>query len=544
MLLDLFDATPKKLTELWKIPSDEQARIFSDAFMHIQSHKLNQVGSHIWYLCDSQRRIKDIADEVFKSIETGCRPHKELILIDVIDFVIGLKENHLIELAYPSRKADFLLISPPNSRYYHPKIFQIPENSSPPLGLCSIATCLHQNGFQIHLEDFQALEKSTHQIIPLIEQYAPRLIGISATTTSYPQASKMAATVKRYYPEIKLVLGGIHGSALPERTLMESHFDIIVRGEGEQTMLELAQAVPINEKTLSSIPGISYRTTSGAIYHNPDRAFIANLDDLPMPDKRLLDLYRYHQKGAILTGRGCPNQCIFCSCGAFSGRKYRARSIQHILTEIKDTVNRFGVREFEIHDDTFTISRDRVVSFCKGLLQEGLSVSWGCQSRASTIDGELARLMFEAGCRSIQFGVESGNQAVLNSIRKGITLEEVEKAVTSSKEAGIPNVICTFMVGHPEDTKATIRDTVDFALHLHDLGLTISPFTVLTPLPGTDVYHQAEKYGLTIIDDDWERYTFSKVNIETKHLTAEEIQEIYFDALETILTKEGRLNGT
>ena len=544
MLLDLIDATPKKLTELWRIPPDEKARIFSDAFMRIRSHKLNQVGSHIWYLCDSHRKIQKIADEVFKSIEPESRPSKELILMDVIDFVIGLKESHLIELTYPSKKVDVLLISPPNSRYYHPKIFQIPENSSPPLGICSIATCLNQNGLCVHLEDFQALEKRCHQIIPLIEQYIPRLIGISATTTSYPQAGKMAATVKRYYPEITLVLGGIHGSALPERTLMETPFDIIVRGEGEQIMLELAQALPINEKALRSIPGISYRTTSGEIRHNPDRAFMPNLDELPTPDKRLLDLYRYHQKGAILTGRGCPNQCIFCSCSAFSGGKYRARSIRRILAEIRETVTRFGITEFEIHDDTFTISRNRVISFCRGLLEEGLPVTWGCQSRASTMDGELAGLMFDAGCRSIQFGVESGNQSVLNSIRKGITLQEVEEAVINSRKAGIPNIVCTFMVGHPEDTRQTIRDTLDFALHLHDLGLTISPFTVLTPLPGTDVYHNAERYKLRIVDDDWERYTFSKVNIETKHLRAEEIQEIYFDILETILTKEGRLNGT
>lgn len=543
MLKDLFDATPKKLTELWKIPPDEKARIFSDAFMRIQAHRLNQVGSHIWYLCDGHRKITEIADEVFSAIEADSRPPRQRILMDVVDFVIGLRQSHLIELAYPAKQVDILLISPPNSRYYHPKIFQIPENSSPPLGLCSIATCLDRNGFSVHVEDFEAQEKSSHDVISLIERYAPKIIGISATTTSYPQAARIAATVKKYYPEIKLVLGGIHGSALPERTLAETQFDIIARGEGEYTMLQLAETPSIDEKHLNSISGISYKTASGDIHHNPDRGFIQDLDVIPITDKTLLDLYRYHQKGAILTGRGCPNQCIFCSCSAFSGRKYRARSIPNILMELQETIREFGINEFEIHDDTFTISRERVVSFCRGLQEKGLSIRWGCQSRASTIDRELAKLMFEAGCRSIQFGVESGNQSVLNSIRKGITLKQVETAVKGAREAGISNIICTFMIGHPEDTKETIQDTVDFALHLHDLGLTVSPFTVLTPLPGTEVYHQADKYHLKITDDDWERYTFSKVNLQTGHLRPEEIQDIYYDILETILTREGRLVG-
>lgn len=169
-------------------------------------------------------------------------------------------------------------------------------------------------------------------------------------------------------------------------------------------------------------------------------------------------------------------------------------------------------------------------------------ITWGCQSRASTMNERLAKLMFDAGCRSIQFGVESGNQAILHSIQKGITLEQVERAVMSVQKAGIPNIICTFMIGHPEDTRDTIKDTVNFALRLHDIGVTITPFTVLTPLPGTDVYHRAAEYGLKIISDDWERDTFSRVNIETKSLKAEEILEIYFNILETILSREGRFN--
>jgi radical SAM superfamily enzyme YgiQ (UPF0313 family) len=530
------------MTELWKLSPEEQAVIFSDAFMRIQAYQLNHVGSHIWYLTDGKRTVTDIADEIYNSIDAGNRPPKELIQRDVIDFIVEARENYLIELLYPAKEVDILLVLPPNSRYYHKKICQVPENSSPPLGLCSIATILNKNGIKVHLEDFQVAEKSSDQIIPLIELYNPKVIGISATTTTFVQAKQMAETIRRYYPAITLILGGIHGSAMPEESLLTSSFDIVVRGEGELTTLELARMLFLHEKDLSVIQGISYKTSSGAVCHNLDRPYIDDLDTLPAPDKRMTDLYRYYQKGAILTGRGCPNSCIFCSCGAFSGKKYRARSVKHILDEIKDTITRFGITEFEIHDDTFTISKNRVISFCKELLKEGLAITWGCQSRVSTIDEDLAKLMFDAGCRSIQFGVESGNQAVLHSIKKGITLEQVERAVMSAYKAGIPNIICTFMIGHPEDTRDTIRDTVNFALRLHDIGVTITPFTVLTPLPGTDVYHRAGEYGLKIISDDWERDTFSKVNIENKNLKAEEIQEIYFNILETILTKEGRFN--
>lgn len=544
MLIDLYDAVPKRMSELWKLSSEEQAIIFSDAFMRIQTYQLNHVGSHIWYLADGSRTVSKIADEIYNAIDVRNRPPRELILRDVVDFIVEGRENYIVELNYPHKEVDLLLVAPPNSRFYHKKIHLIPENSSPPLGLCSMATLLRKNGIKVHLEDFQASEKGTEQILPLIEQYHPKFIGISATTTSFYQAKKMAKTVKEYYPEITLIIGGIHGSAMPEETLTMSDFNIVVRGEGEITILELIEKLLSKDYDLSTIQGISYKTSSGEIIHNQERSLIADLDTLPAPDKALTDLYRYYQKGAILTGRGCPNQCIFCSCGAFCGNKYRPRSVQHILGEIKDTINRFGIDQFEIHDDTFTISKSRVASFCKEVAKEDLEITWGCQSRVTTIDEELAKVMFDAGCRSIQFGVESGNQAVLNSIKKGITLNQVEKAVMGAHKAGIPNTICTFMIGHPEDTRDTIQDTVDFALRLHDLGVTITPFTVLTPLPGTDVYHHAEKYGIKIFDDDWERYTFSRVNMETRHLRAEELQEIYFNILETVLIKEGRFNET
>lgn len=542
MLIDLYDAVPEKMSELWKLSPEEQAIIFSDAFMRIQTYKLNHVGSHIWYLADGSRTVAKIADEIYKTIDVRNKPPRELILRDVVDFIVEGRENYLVELNYPHKEVDLLLVAPPNSRFYHKKIHLIPENSSPPLGLCSMATLLRKNGIKVHLEDFQASEKGTEQILPLIEQYHPKVIGISATTTSFYQAKKMAKTIKKYYPEITLIIGGIHGSAMPEETLTMSDFNIVVRGEGEITILELIEKLLSKDNDLSTIQGISYKTFSGEIIHNQERSLITDLDTLPAPDKALTDLYLYYQKGAILTGRGCPNQCIFCSCGAFCGNKYRPRSVQHILGEIKDTINRFGIDQFEIHDDTFTISKSRVASFCKEVTEEGLEITWGCQSRVTTIDEELAKVMFDAGCRSIQFGVESGNQAVLNSIKKGITLNQVEKAVMGAHKAGISNIICTFMIGHPEDTRDTIKDTVDFALRLHDLGVTITPFTVLTPLPGTDVYHHAQEYGINIFDDDWERYTFSRVNMETKHLKAEELQEIYFNILETVSTKEGRSN--
>jgi hypothetical protein len=353
MLIDMYDAIPKRMAELWKLSPEEQAMIFSDAFMRIQTYKLNRVGSHIWYLTDGERTVSQIADGIYNAIDSRNKPPREMVLGDVINFIAEARENCLVELIYPAKEVDFLLISPPNSRFYHKKIYQVPENSSPPLGLCSIATVLHQNGIKVHLEDFQVTEKSVDQIIPLIEQYNPKVIGISATTTSFFPVKQMAETVRKYYPEVKLILGGIHGSAMPEESLAMSSFDIVVRGEGEITTLELAKILPLHERDLASVQGISYKTSSGAISHNPDRPYIDDLDTLPPPDKRMTDLYRYYQKGALLTGRGCPNYCIFCSCGAFCGKKYRARSVQHILTEIKDTIARFGITEFEIHDDTF-----------------------------------------------------------------------------------------------------------------------------------------------------------------------------------------------
>jgi radical SAM superfamily enzyme YgiQ (UPF0313 family) len=420
---------------------------------------------------------------------------------------------------------DVLLIFPPAPRFYTKKAFKVAEFSSPPLGLCYIAAILEKNGFSVAIEDMHIDQKNTKDVIDLVKKHKPKIVGISSSTPTYPNAKEIARYIRRS-SNIPIIIGGIHATMMP-RECLEDGFDAVVRGEGESTMLELAEFLIRKRGNLENILGISYRKREKS-KHTPARPFIKDLDDLPFPARHLIDLKKYHQEGAIISSRGCPAKCIFCSCGAFSGRRYRFRSPENVVKEVEEMIDKFGVKQFEFHDDTMTVFQDRMKKICR--LLKPLGVEWGCQSRINAMDYKLAKIMCDAGCRAIQFGVESGNQKILDSIKKGITLEVVEKAVSAAKGAGIPNITCSFMIGHPEDTKKTVRDTIRFAKRLRKMGV-ITPISVLTPYPGTDIFEKRRKYGIKILSTNWDEYTFSRIVIETKNLKENDLRDLYIEGL-------------
>jgi len=365
-------------------------------------------------------------------------------------------------------------------------------NDYPPLGIAYLAAVLERDGHQVGVFDFgldpdAPLEDDVKRVCA----FAPQLVGITAMTSVYHSALEMAIMLKASLGR-PIVIGGPHATMYPERVLAESPvIDYVVRGEGEETLLALAHALNAGSRNLSAIEGLSYRLR-GEIVSNPDRALIKDLDALPFPARHLFELQRYglcmpdgQPMVTILSSRGCPYNCSYCFKGIV-GRTYRQRSPESIIAEMRQLIAQYGVRNFYFIDDLFTIDLKRLNAITDQLSAEKMDVRWQCLGRVDRVTAEILRKMYAAGCRRIHYGIESGNQQVLERINKGIQLDQVRQAVRWTKEAGI-HVKGYFMLGLPGDTEETMQQTVDFAV---ELDVDEAMFSLTTPFPGTRLWDE------------------------------------------------------
>ncbi len=278
---------------------------------------------------------------------------------------------------------------------------------------------------------------------------------------------------------------------LPEETLVSaSEIDIIVRGEGDETIIELLRALE-NNQPLDVIPGISFRE-NGKVINTADRTSTVDMDALPFPAYHLLPWQKYKPHpphglalpfAAVVTSRGCPYRCAYCSKPVF-GSKFRAQSPERVIEEVAYLKEKFGVKEIAFYDDSFTLDKKRVHAIAEGIIDRGLKVSWTCETRVNLVDRELLRHIKQAGCYAIAYGIESGSAEIIKTLQKDITLEQAEEAVRVSREAGL-QVIGYFMLGSPGETTETVRQTIDFA---RKLKVDFAQFSVTTPFPGTELY--------------------------------------------------------
>ena len=359
-----------------------------------------------------------------------------------------------------------------------------------PLGLGYVAAFLRQQGHQVRLLLGLTPEVLHHQL----ETFQPDLVGISCMTPTYPQAVAICREVKKR-SQAATVLGGPHVTALQEEILqVQPEIDYVVCGEGELTIAELCGMLEKSDRKFSKIKGLVYRTAKGAVKANPRREMIQDVDSLPFPARDLVDMsrlgtHKYIDVGRVsatmISSRGCPFKCAFCSSHITMGKIYRFRSAQNVLAEIDELVNRYHVNHVAFEDDTFTLNRDRVESICRGLIQRNYDLTWYCLSRVESMDFELATLMRRAGCRMVSFGIESGNPDILQKIHKKISLPAARQAIDSCYRAGLRSQ-CTFILGFPFDTQKTMADTLHFA---QELSPTIAIFFALVPYPGTEMYH-------------------------------------------------------
>ncbi|MEI6704558.1 MAG: radical SAM protein [Deltaproteobacteria bacterium] len=377
-----------------------------------------------------------------------------------------------------------------------------------PLGLAYLGAYVQDiPGVELAGFDNNALKLEPEKYREIIACEAPDIIAISVMTATVSSAWEMARVVKDINSHAIVVVGGAHCSALPESTLEEPSIDYGVVGEGEEAFHELLIALR-EKRDPSGIPNLVYRR-NGKIHLNPRRSPIRDIDKIPFPRRDLFDNSKYGmsvnrrttsgENTTILTSRGCPYGCIFCSKSIY-GRHFNQRSPKNVIEEIR-LLESEGYSEILIVDDTFTVNKKWVLEFCALFNELKLKMHWNCHARVNTLDEETVSAMKRAHCTGMAFGIESGNPEMLKKIDKGITLEQAREAVHLCRIHGI-STLCSYIFGHPGDTRQTMNDTLRVAL---ELDSDFANFCVLVPMPGSKIFDDQIKKGL-IDQSHWDRY--------------------------------------
>jgi radical SAM superfamily enzyme YgiQ (UPF0313 family) len=349
-------------------------------------------------------------------------------------------------------------------------------------------------------------------------------VGISSHTETYPNAVALAHLVKQHDPAIKVILGGPHASILPLDALAESDVDYVAVGEGEQTAAELVHALEsgADPAAIALIAGLGHKV-DGVPTLNARREPL-EAAEIGRPARQLLSLEFYEDAHNVLAARGgCPYRCPFCSASYIWGGRRRMRPVADILDEVHEVIRDYGARHVFFVDDILTMDRRWLDELMDAIEQCGGGFTWGCATRVDRVDDAMLQRMAATGCTGIQFGIESGAQEILDSV-KGIRKEDALEAVRCAAAAGI-NVACSFMIPFPDDTDETLAQSAAFMADVRAAGgrLLIS---YTTPFPGTMFYERAEELGLTILTRDWSLYDCKHVVMETKNLTKERIEAL------------------
>lgn len=366
----------------------------------------------------------------------------------------------------------------------------------PPLGLGYIVAYLKSHGISAELVDctFMKQEKALKRI----RDTNPTIVGIQAMFSMKEKTMEFAELLRKDCE--LLVVGGPLATSNPEEFI--GSFDVVAIGEGEQTMLDLAQAVE-NHSDFDDIEGIMFKD-KGRIVATPARDFAGDLDKIPFPSRELFDNQAYknyysrnfgYTTTAIITSRGCPFQCDFCSRPIF-GNTFRSRTASNIVQEV-EAVQKLGYQRVWFADDCFTLNRGRLMEICEELIRRNIMIGWECLSRVDTVDLSVAEKMKTAGCVRVFFGIESGNNGILKIMKKQATVEQAKKAVYTFKRTGI-QVGAFFILGYPGESEETILDTVNFA---SSLPLDYLSFTFPYPIPGTPLYDRVKN---RMISKEWQ----------------------------------------
>lgn len=434
-----------------------------------------------------------------------------------------------MELKNTKKSTDILFINPPSAfEAYSSTKVEVFRQIFPLLSFMSLGATLRENGFNPAVLDL-GIENHPYKLLAkILKELRPRFVGITSTTPLFFEVAEIARISREALGrDVKIIYGGSHPTALPEESLNNSEIDIVVVGEGEQMLLEMIQG-----KKLSDINGIFYKD-DGKIFSTSPREFIDDLDSLPFPDISLYDIKRYHCSKLVSRGtpvlhmetsRGCPNNCSFCDKSVFR-RRFRTKSPQRVIEEMKYFIKN-GAQELRIIDDQFSADINHAKEICRLMLKENIKIPWNLANgvRVDRVDQEFLDLAKKAGCYQVGIGFESGDQNSLNSVDKGITLEQSARCMEMVKKAGLESV-GFFMLGLPADTEESLKRTIDFAIKMMP---TFAKATITIPFPGTRLFAQYEKEG-RIKTRDWSKYNFHRVAdvYEHPYLSQENLRKYY-----------------
>ena len=391
-----------------------------------------------------------------------------------------------------------------------------------PIGLLYIARYLNENGInaKVYNADYEGefmpkeadLSKRHEKYLrnlydpdaklwkiirQVIKKYSPKIIGISSVTSSYISALNIVKIIKKELPDTKVILGGPHVTALPEKAASEPGVDAVVIGEGEQTMLEIAK-------------GIDYKNIKGLCYQDGKkivktgcRELIKDIDALPFPkiEDMVFEKNIARSFSEIFSGRGCPYNCIFCASALTWKRNLRLRKSENVYQEMLFRKDNYGTTEFVFEDDALTLNKKRLIAICKYIKK--LNVTWACQTRADHVSRDIIRIMKDSGCNEIALGIESGNQKVLDIAKKNLKVEDIKKAAKIIKKEGL-HLVTFFIFGLPGETEESIEDT--FSL-IREIKPTTMVSNIATPLPGTEFFNMAED-NKWLANQNWANYYF------------------------------------
>ena len=389
-----------------------------------------------------------------------------------------------------------LLVSPPDSMTGKKPLGKF-TLATFPLGLCYIAAELQANGFSASILDLSFPNMAPKKLEEKLVQLDPDIVGISSMTSNFQSAVAIAKRVKALDSKAIVVMGGFHPTFLHRQVLATvPEVDVVVRYEGEYAMTELADALSKNNSLLD-IKGISFRF-KGEIVSTSFRDRIENLDALPYPAHHLLEphveeyIRLYGKRNfPVMTTRGCPFGCIYCSTMAFNGQKYRTRSILNVIGELEYLREKFNADNISFADDNFTMQNDRVFALCREIKDRKLDMEWGCSARVDQVSEELLKAMKGAGCTDVFFGIESMSQNVLDIVRKGYALNQAKDAVKTAEKLGI-KTHCSFILGLPGETAESLNNIVSFIEETKPSGRVLP--NLLEILPGTELAERKEEY--------------------------------------------------
>jgi len=455
--------------------------------------------------------------------------------------------------------AKILLINPYYSQKKEYFSFYKP---SPPLGLMYLAAYLKKHGLKSKILELGVFEieraivsqervrfgLSDKKIIARLKKEKPQIVGITSMySVYYRDVMEIAATVKKFNRRIKVVIGGNHASSYFNYILKDKNIDFVVIGEGEKTFLELCQAILNKKKNFHRIKGIAFNQ-QGKIIKTPPRELIADLDEIPFPDRDLINFKKYLAKesdtpylmrypaAGLITSRGCPGRCVYCTVKAVWGRTWRGRSSQNVVDEIELLMKRYGIREISFLDDSASVNKKRWQAICEEIIKRKVDVKWTTPNGIAhwTLDKPTLIKMSQAGCYRITFGIESGNPQTRKFLGKPYPLSQAKKMIGYANQLGMWT-ICTNIIGFPYEKMKSIRDTIEFA---KKSGTDFATFYLLIPQPTSDVYQYFRKEGFLNFDhffkdlnldgEEFERinYILNETGADTEYFKKEELKEI------------------